>query len=685
MVTGAVLAFGCDDGESGSTGDEGVAGAGGEGGQGGVGGEGGQGGVGGEGGQGAEGGQGGQGAEGGGGGGGVELKSFGEECRVPAGCDSDSARWPDCIGDECSSGDCSIPGLSGEVGFCGRECTADFACEGAASGPFGDEFRCLTDGVAGTCAPGSNQRCDGAGNGACRNAEEVCVFQLVFAADETYGATCQPPAPGGLPNGARCDGEGDYCANGNCLYGACRQFCDPAAPTNLCDAESEQCFDGLPLNSDGSLAIDLCVPKNCGSDSDCSDGMVCQVALDFRGEPYIVGFCAFPDDGPEVVGAGERCDDTASVCDVICLGEGANSYCAHMCEDDSDCVNGTCSVITFGVGDNGESAPAKLCVAATGSGRTCARDADCAPDGATPQEACEYVIRGNVVNGRPQGENYVEGRCSAIPAGAVEVGEVCGADAPCQSEGLCLTSGRTTFCSATCAASADCPAGFVCGGLRLTETLVAGACIADGGSLAVCEDDAACPGEGEYCAYNVLPGAEGPSLETICRAGRDGGAFAGQPCAQNNACRSLICEARSTSLADPGYCLGACTTDEQCSEDGSITCEQIRLSLGADAVVSEDDIFGGFCVPGGLCDTCNFAGTGPCGGDFVCSRVRFPGNGADSSFGGACLPPCAGLDAECPAGHTCQPALGEDGAAIAGSFACTPDAPNETCTRARPR
>ena len=106
----------------------------------------------------------------------------------------------------------------------------------------------------------------------------------------------------------------------------------------------------------------MCVPKYCEADADCPGDMICNIALDFQGDPYIVGFCAFPSNDPNAAGPGERCDDDRNVCDVICLGEGDSSYCAHMCDDDSDCVNGTCSIINFGIDNAGNSAPAQLCV-----------------------------------------------------------------------------------------------------------------------------------------------------------------------------------------------------------------------------------------------------------------------------------------------------------------------------------
>jgi hypothetical protein len=684
-VASALVALGCDDGESTSSGTDAAMGGagGGEGGTGGAvggtgGGEGGTGGA--VGGAGGEGGTGG--GEGGTGGMEPEGAAFGEECRRPDDCDSDSADWPDCINADCAGGDCTIPGLDGSIGYCTRTCVEDFTCENAGDGPYGTEFACLSDGVSGVCSPGSNQRCDGPGNGMCDDDGEVCVFQLVFAADATYGATCQPPHPNGLPLGSVC-GEGADCANGNCMFGVCRAFCDPGAEANLCDAEAEQCFDNLPLSSDGSISLDMCLPKYCEADADCPNDLVCQVALDFAGDPYIVGFCAPP--GEDTVGAGEQCDEDSNVCDVICLGEGASSYCAHMCDDDSDCVDGTCSIITFGLGDDG-SAPAQLCVSATGSGRACTSNTDCAADGDIPQEACEYIVRGNIDGGRPQGDQFAEGRCAAIPEGAVAFGEPCGEDAPCESEGLCLTAGNTSFCSAACSATSDCPEGAACGGLQLTQDgLTAGICSPDGGSIAACTADADCPVDSEYCAYNSFPGPDGRVIELVCLEGRDGGANAGQDCGQDAECRSDTCLARSQRIAAPGYCRGVCTDDAQCSEDGSITCERTLLDTGADVEDPADDIHGGFCVPAGLCNVCDHRGTRPCGGEYDCSRVRFPQAGADDRFGNACLPTCDGPGGACPDAHNCALALDDDGQEMAGRFVCQPEAPNDTCTDARPR
>ena len=102
---------------------------------------------------------------------------FGQACSQPDGCESESADWPDCLNSQCNTGDCSSPIFTLDYGFCTRGCTDDSQCENAVpNGPYGDDFTCLTDGVSGTCAPGSNERCDYGQNGQCANENEVCKF-----------------------------------------------------------------------------------------------------------------------------------------------------------------------------------------------------------------------------------------------------------------------------------------------------------------------------------------------------------------------------------------------------------------------------------------------------------------------------------------------------------------------------
>lgn len=587
--------------------------------------------------------------------------------------DSSEADFSVCLDRQCASGDCTTSGFA-LYGYCTRECEADFACENAVDGPYGTDFRCLTDGINGTCAPGSNRRCDGTANGACPG-DEVCKFQLVFGADDIYGATCQPPSEGGLGYGEPCDdAAGRFCANDMCLFGRCRAFCDPTADTNLCN-DQESCIDQLPVSADGSITIDICGPKLCASQSDCADGEFCNITLDFSGAPFLIGICLAPDAG-ETAGLGDRCNAEGTNCPGICFGEGATSYCSAPCEADSDCPNGACQLVNFTITEAGDTAPANMCVPATGSGRECAVDADCAPAGNIPQEACEYVQRQRLENGRPQGEAVVGGRCAGIPRNAVAPGEPCNENVPCQTEQLCLRVGGASVCGNACRNSADCNENAICAPIQFSTDVFVGACVPAQGSGVSCERNADCA-EGEHCALNVLPNSG--VVEQLCLANRGAG-VAGAECGQDSACQSGSCRARTTTVGD-GYCEGTCLDDTDC-EGGpeALTCER-HLLFSIDPNSAEDDLFGGYCVPAAVCSLCAFDGTLPCGGDNACSTVRYAGNRS----GPACLPTCAGPGAECPAGHTCGARRGADGNAIDGEFVCAPDAPDMTCLDARPR
>ncbi|MEZ4466064.1 MAG: hypothetical protein R3F43_16825 [bacterium] len=591
-------------------------------------------------------------------------------------CDDDTdtseADFSTCLDAQCATGDCTTSGFA-LYGYCTRECEADFACENAVDGPYGDQFRCLTDGINGTCAPGSNARCDGAGNGMCPQGE-VCKFQAVFGADDFYGATCQPPTEGGAPYGTVCDDDDVICANDMCLFGRCRAFCDPEADTNLC-TEDESCIGNLSVSSDGSVTIDICGPKLCASNGDCPDGEFCNITLDFNGAPFLIGICLAPDPD-ETAGLGDRCNADESNCPGICFGEGATSYCSAPCEQDSDCPNGACQLVNFTITEDGQTAPANMCVPATGSGRECAVDTDCAPEGDIPQEACEYTQRQELNNGRPVGEPRVTGRCAGIPRGAVAPGEVCSDAVPCQTEQLCLRIGGSNVCGNACRNTGDCAEDAICAPIQFSDGVFVGACIPGEGSRLSCDRNSDC-GEGEHCAVNVLPNSG--IVEKLCLANRGEGR-PGTPATRTAPARAAAA-ARTTRVG--AATARTCQDNADCEGAAEpMTCEQ-HLLFSSDPDTVEDDLRAGFCVPSAVCALCTFDGTLPCGGGNLCSTVRFSGGRA----GPACLPPCDGPGGavECPAGHTCALRRFADGEPNGNNFVCTPDDSDATCVDARPR
>jgi hypothetical protein len=583
---------------------------------------------------------------------------FGQACSRPDGCDSDSADWPDCLNSQCNTNDCSFPVFTSEYGFCSRSCTDDTECENALpNGPYGDEFKCLTDGVSGTCAPGSNARCDYERNGQCEDPDEACKYQLIFAPDTFYGAVCQPRTPDGRELGEACDEEaGVYCANDMCLFDTCTSFCDPNAATSICPA-GYTCFEEwYPFGTDSSYNVDICMPEYCETESDCPDDFSCVLGFQFNRNTILRGICLPKKDGA-VSSGGECCTSDACIAqnpEVECLGATCSGqddgigYCAGMCNDDNDCPGSAyCTIINFGINAEPGSAPAQICQEGSGSGRPCQINADCAPDGDTPQEACDYVIRGELDGGRVVSDTSVGGRCASIPLGAVEYGADCGNLAgECTNSALCLSTGGNGFCSEPCRNTSDCDEGSLCYGLGLTDTLEGGACIEarllgmTGASLATCRRDADCV-ETEHCGLNIISGNEAV-VETMCMT-NEGAGSPGSECGSGMDCKSGTCAPLSTDSSALGYCLGTCRSADDCGDGFSCERQVVDAPSGGQAKV---------CRPAAACVPCAFDNTAVCGTNFACSQVEYPSAGP----GAACLEECDAPGAgTCADGFSCAP------------------------------
>ena len=613
---------------------------------------------------------------------------FGDACYRPDGCNSDAADWPACVNAGCNTGDCSYPVFTSDYGFCTRGCITDAECTNAVeNGPYGTEFKCLTDGVSGTCAPGSNERCDYGRNGQCDDPDEACKYQLIFAPDTFYGAVCQPRTPDGREVGESCDEDaGVYCANDMCLYDVCTSFCDPNAAESPCPT-GFRCFEEwYPFGTDSSYNIDLCLPQYCEADKDCPDDFACSLGFEFNRSDTLRGIC-LPVGEDEVTGGGECCLSDGCIAEnpeVGCAGatcfddDNGPGYCSAMCDTDEDCPDGDyCTIINFGIGD-GASAPAQICRDGSGSGRPCQINSDCAPEGDIPQEACEYVVRGELEGGRTVSEITVAGRCTSIPLNAVGYGENCGGDlsGSCTNPSLCLnvTGG---FCGEPCRNTRDCQAGSVCFGIGMTETLEAGTCVESrllgmpDASLTTCRRDADC-GENEHCGLNIINSAT-PVVETLCMT-NVGAGEAGSDCTSDMDCQAEMCRPVSTDNTVPGYCMATCRSAEDCGGEG-YTCERqvMDADSGAEAKV---------CRPSTACTPCAFDATAVCGGGLVCSQVNY----GSSGVGNGCLAPCEGPgDNSCGADFTCAPHVGDNGIISNNSFVCTPNNAIETCSAALTR
>lgn len=636
-------------------------------------------------------------AEGGGGYGGVPLggfpdedqteapdnvfNDFGRECSPPDGCDSEAADWPDCLNAGCRTGDCTYPGLADDYGYCTRGCTRDDECQNAVDGPYGNQFVCLTDGTSGTCVPGSGERCDLLANGQCADDGEICRWGVIYAPDQNYGGTCQPPTLDGRDTGESCnETEGIFCANDLCLFDTCTSLCDPnAAPENSPCPPNWTCFRDFDIG----VTLDVCLPAYCESNADCGDGTTCVLTYEFNSDTVLRGICLPTNDGEAQ--PGEVCTDERPCQGATCFGPaGEPGYCSGLCDSDADCGQGAyCDIINFTIDDAGNTAPAQICVEGerTGSGRPCATDADCGASDDIPAEACEYFTRGDLEAGRYTSPPALAGRCSEIQPNSVEFAGACTEEAPCRTESLCLTAGNQNFCSKTCVDSTDCAGRPAIGGGGIPDGICfaidfgggfGGICVTPeliglSGSIDPCVNDAECDGA-ETCQLNYID-SDRPRAELLCLEA-PGNRRAGADCTASEQCASADCQPRSNDATAPGYCRASCAADADCGQ--GFTCEQVRPGPGSNRV--------GLCRPTDTCQPCTFDGTQPCGGEATCGLVNFDNRGD----AGACLAACNGADdLDCPEGFLCQRVVNGAGEET-GTFGCTPLRAQAVCADAAP-
>jgi len=509
-----------------------------------------------------------------------EHVELGASCGPPPGCNPDARDWPGCIDRSCLiGGDCHVPALANDYGYCTQPCTRDADCaEVTEGGPYGREYVCLTDGESGRCVPGSGTPCTLSEAPQCADGE-VCRWGIGYVRGQDFGPTCQTPTDGGRATAEPCDEDaGIRCANDLCLFGVCTALCDPTAPTppGLCP-DDWGCFDDFDIG----VEVDICLPNYCETDRDCGDGTTCVLSFEFNSDVILRGLCL--PTNPDQAQPGEVCSDARRCQGATCFDTGPDSgYCSGLCQDDADCEGDAyCDIVNFGIDADPGQAPAKVCRpgARTGSGRACTHDADCIAEGEVPDEACEYVVRGEFEAGRFIEPPRLEGRCAAIPADAVAEGEACDDDEPCRTESLCINGGGQSFCSAACRDSADCGGG-LCFAISFGGDLLAGVCIppalfgAAGSSIAPCTRDADCPVPDETCRVNVVE-TDPPVAETICA--NDGGAGEpGSPCVEDEDCAALDCE----GLPDGGrYCRAPCAEDADCGP--GFTCAAVVVQPGA--------------------------------------------------------------------------------------------------------
>lgn len=369
------------------------------------------------------------------------------------------------IGSACeATADCEAAGLICNVGFCTRTCRDTEACNGTAAlsgGPFGGYYTCFTlgQGLASYCWPnGSGAPC-GRDAGACPNPGEVCSF-----------SRCQyPQGDSRTPRtDMRCHREADCKPGESCLF-----------YTNLDPAPD--------LRSEG-----VCLPRG---------------------------------DGPRARRApGQGCDSGDQCGSGLCTARvgGAQGTCRALCLTDDECGAGKlCAAIP--VSERLAEYTRQYigaCDAWDGSGRTCARHADC-PSGETCGLQVDFAT-----NTASESAMRVRGRCRRTlnPDGGAG-GLACDRDDQCASS-VCVKSALTGagHCSGTCfGGDSECTGGTSCRP-RLVNAR----------DPATTEDDLTVPqctatGPGSPCSFTR--GCKRCSMDSECFASQ------GVTCAADGVCR----------------------------------------------------------------------------------------------------------------------------------------------------
>lgn len=368
---------------------------------------------------------------------------------------------------------CILPGVCTGVCDTDADCPTEMRCTqgefnyiGHTNGVFDDEA--VGVGFC-TYATGSRTACDAeedcASTGA-GGAREVC-WPTGDATDPTAHICVTPPAGLGLEGDAcgddpTTDGtrEPRFCAGGTCVARSCGGVCETTAdcPTD---------WDCVDSYLDATTTTRYCVDaQDCTDDAGCSAGEICQgIVTDATGYRRV---CITPSGA---LGAGEMCDaslpvgfaDFADTCETFCfdLGEGAAAArCTEMCTADSDCpgADWVCGRFSQTIA-NGGTYPDRtddvvgsidVCLHQPGSRSACTLNPDCGAD-----ERCVALVDQTGTTQRV---------CVTAVAGGGEPGDACAADDPCIGR-ACITrwfDPGAGFCSAFCAADADCPTDFVC-------------------------------------------------------------------------------------------------------------------------------------------------------------------------------------------------------------------------------
>ena len=237
-----------------------------------------------------------------------------------------------------------------------------------------------------------------------------------------------------------CGKTGDCRAGYVCssAVGACLPDCRLgfSCGTSLgCDSVTGACIPGTRA-----------IGAACALDADCQSALCSPEQTSASGKQWQGGYCT------QACSSSVSCPGAASCLTYDDNGSGS-SYCAATCSVSSDCRGGyVCSAsakVCLPDCRQGWSCGSMLsCDAATGNcvgkllpvGSPCELNVDCASALCTPAESTSA------------GTAWSDGYCTAL----------CDTSTACPSTATCIAYADRSYCAASCAASMDCRAGYVC-------------------------------------------------------------------------------------------------------------------------------------------------------------------------------------------------------------------------------